>query len=82
MRRRPQRVVACGSFDLLHAGHVQYLGAARELCDRQGALLVVDAGIVLVLGIGRHKGWFPPFIGFGIVLVGLIWFMGWSVRHR
>jgi len=24
----------CGSFDLLHAGHVEYLGKARELCDR------------------------------------------------
>jgi hypothetical protein len=47
-----------------------------------GMLLAVDAGIVLVLGIGRHKGWLPPFIGFGIVLVGLIWFMGWSVAHR
>jgi hypothetical protein len=47
-----------------------------------GILLVVDAGIVLLLGIGRHKGWLPPFIGFGIVLVGLIWMMGWSVRHR
>jgi len=23
----------CGSFDLLHAGHVQYLAAARALCD-------------------------------------------------
>ena len=45
-------------------------------------LLVVDAGIVLVLGIGRHKGWLPPFVGFGIVLVGLIWFMGSSVGHR
>lgn len=47
-----------------------------------GTLLVFDAGIVLVLGIGQHKGWLPPFIGFGIVLVGLIWFMGWSVQHR
>ena len=47
-----------------------------------GTLLVVDAGVVLLLGIGRHKGWLPPFIGFGIVLLGLIWFMGWSVRHR
>ena len=47
-----------------------------------GILLVFDAGIVLVLGIGRHKGWLPPFIGFGIVLVGLIWMMGWSIRHR
>src|SRR4051812_28480236 len=24
----------CGSFDLLHAGHVQYLAKARALCDR------------------------------------------------
>ena len=24
----------CGSFDLLHAGHVQYLAAAKKLCDR------------------------------------------------
>jgi hypothetical protein len=47
-----------------------------------GMLLAVDLGIVLVLGIGRHKGWLPPFIGFGIVLVGLIWFMGWATRHR
>src|SRR5262245_45055596 len=23
----------CGAFDLLHAGHVQYLAAARALCD-------------------------------------------------
>jgi hypothetical protein len=47
-----------------------------------GVLLVADAGIVLVLGIGRHKGWLPPFIGFGMVLLGLIWMMGWSLRHR
>ncbi|HEX3736259.1 MAG TPA: hypothetical protein VHV53_01860 [Solirubrobacterales bacterium] len=47
-----------------------------------GMLLAVDAGIVLVLGIGQHKGWLAPFVGFGIVLVGLVWFMGWSVRHR
>src|SRR5580704_8283445 len=24
----------CGAFDLLHAGHAQYLGEARALCDR------------------------------------------------
>jgi rfaE bifunctional protein nucleotidyltransferase chain/domain len=37
--RREGRTFAftCGSFDLLHAGHVQYLNQARELCD---ALLV------------------------------------------
>jgi hypothetical protein len=47
-----------------------------------GIMLVVDAGVVLALVIGRHKGWLPPFIGFGIVLVGLIWFMRWSIEHR
>ncbi len=47
-----------------------------------GMSLVVDAVLVLVLGIGRHKGWLPPFIGFGIVLLGFIWLMGWSIRHR
>jgi hypothetical protein len=47
-----------------------------------GLLLVVDALVVLVLVIGRHKGWLPPFIGFGMVLLGLIWFMGWSIRRR
>jgi hypothetical protein len=47
-----------------------------------GASLVADAGIVLVLGIGRHKGWLPPFIGFGIVLIGLVWFFSWSLAHR
>ena len=24
----------CGSFDLLHAGHADYLMRAKELCDR------------------------------------------------
>ena len=60
----------------------QQIGFAALRPVLVGILLVVDAGIVLLLGIGRHKGWLPPFIGFGIVLVGLIWMMGWSVRHR
>ncbi len=47
-----------------------------------GMLLVVDAGIVAVLAIGRHKGWLPPLVGFGMVLLGLVWLMGWSIRHR
>ena len=47
-----------------------------------GLSMVVDAGVVLLLVIGRHKGWFPPFVGFGMVLLGLIWFFAWSVRHR
>ena len=61
---------------------VQPLGFAELRPWLVGALLVVDAGVVIALGIGRGRGWFPPFVGFGIVLVGLIWFMGWSVRHR
>ncbi|HXF32872.1 MAG TPA: hypothetical protein VN522_15280 [Solirubrobacterales bacterium] len=61
---------------------VQQLGFAALRPVLVGILLVVDAGIVLLLGIGRHKGWLPPFIGFGMVLLGLIWFMGWSIHHR
>jgi hypothetical protein len=61
---------------------VQQLGFAALRPVLIGILLVADAGIVLVLGIGRHKGWLPPFIGFGMVLLGLIWMMGWSIRHR
>jgi len=63
-------------------GGVKPLGFAALRPVLVGCLLVVDAGIVLVLGIGRHKGWFPPFVGFGIVLLGLVWFMAWSMRHR
>jgi hypothetical protein len=59
-----------------------WVGFAKLRPVMIGTLLVADAGIVVVLGIGRHKGWLPPFIGFGIVLVGLIWMMGWSIRHR
>ena len=60
----------------------QQIGFAALRPVLVGILLAVDAGIVLVLGIGRHRGWLPPFVGFGIVLVGLIWLTGWSVRHR
>jgi D-glycero-D-manno-heptose 1,7-bisphosphate phosphatase len=35
----------CGSFDLLHAGHVQYLGAARKLCDRLVVAVNSDASV-------------------------------------
>ena len=61
---------------------VEQIGFAALRPVLIGILLFFDAGIVLLLGIGRHKGWLPPFIGFGIVLLGLIWMMGWSVRHR
>jgi rfaE bifunctional protein nucleotidyltransferase chain/domain len=35
----------CGSFDLLHAGHVQYLAAARALCDRLIVAVNSDASV-------------------------------------
>jgi len=63
-------------------GGVKPLGFAALRPVMVGCLLVVVVGIVLVLGIGRHKGWLPPFVGFGIVLVGLVWFMAWSVFYH
>ena len=47
-----------------------------------GFLLVADAFAVGSLGILRPDGWVGPFVGFGIVLVGLIWFEAWSIGHR
>src|SRR5213076_2850894 len=35
----------CGSFDLLHAGHVEYLEKARALCDRLMVAVNSDASI-------------------------------------
>jgi hypothetical protein len=32
--------------------------------------------------IARPDGWLPPFIAFGAVLIGLIWFEAWAIRHR
>jgi rfaE bifunctional protein nucleotidyltransferase chain/domain len=46
----------CGSFDLLHAGHVQYLSAARELCDRLMVAVNSDASIF------RYKSPFRPVV--------------------
>ncbi len=45
-------------------------------------LLITDAFAVVTLAIVHKKGWLPPFIAFGIVLVGLIWFQAWAIRHR
>jgi len=45
-------------------------------------LLVVDAFCVAALVIARPHGWLPPFIAFGSILVGLVWFQVWSLRHR
>lgn len=47
-----------------------------------GLLLVVDAFAVGALAISRPAGWFPPFLAFGALLLGLVWFEGWALRHR
>ncbi|MGE5406978.1 MAG: hypothetical protein ACM3NV_00035 [Syntrophothermus sp.] len=45
-------------------------------------LLVVDAFAVVALGVARPQGWWAPFAAFGVLLVGLVWFEAWSIRHR
>jgi hypothetical protein len=47
-----------------------------------GFLLVGDAFVVIALAIARPKGWVPPFIAFGSLLLGLIAFELWALRHR
>jgi hypothetical protein len=47
-----------------------------------GFLLVTDAFAVATLAIVRPAGWLAPFLTFGAVLVGLIWFEIWAIRHR
>jgi hypothetical protein len=47
-----------------------------------GFLLAADAFVVGALVLRRPEEWVPPFIGFGIVLVGLVWFEAWSIGHR
>ena len=47
-----------------------------------GFLLLVDGFAVASLAIARPGGWLPPFLAFGSLLLGLIWFEGWALRHR
>jgi hypothetical protein len=47
-----------------------------------GFLLIADAFCVATLAIVHPDGWLPPFIAFGILLVGLIWFEVWAIGHR
>lgn len=44
----------CGSFDLLHAGHVQYLAEAKDLCDRLIVAVNSDESV------RRYKGPLRP----------------------
>jgi hypothetical protein len=45
-------------------------------------LLVVVGFAVASLAIAHPDGWFPPFIAFGALLLGLIWFEAWALLHR
>jgi len=45
-------------------------------------LLAADAFVVASLAIARPGGWLPPFLVFGSLLLGLIWFELWAIRHR
>jgi hypothetical protein len=47
-----------------------------------GLLLLVDGFAVASLAIARPGGWFPPFVAFGSLLLGLVWFEAWAIRHR
>ena len=48
---------SCGSFDLLHPGHVQYLHLARQRCDR---LLVAVNSDASCGGTRVHYGLLTP----------------------
>jgi hypothetical protein len=45
-------------------------------------LLAADAFAVVSLAVARPEDWWAPFIAFGTVLVGLVWFQVWTIRHR
>jgi hypothetical protein len=47
-----------------------------------GALAVADGFVVAALAVARPPGWLPPFIAFGVVLVGLVATLAWALRHR
>lgn len=47
-----------------------------------GFLLAADAFVVIALVAARPEGWLPPFIAFGSLLIGLVAFEVWAVRHR
>jgi hypothetical protein len=38
--------------------------------------------VVGALVIVRPGGWVPPFVAFGTLLVGLVWFEAWAIHHR
>jgi hypothetical protein len=47
-----------------------------------GFMIVADGFAVASLAIVRPEHWFAPFLGFGVVLVGMIGFEVWAIGHR
>ena len=47
-----------------------------------GFLLAADAFVVAALALAHPAGWLPPFIAFGCLLIGLVAFEAWALRHR
>jgi hypothetical protein len=47
-----------------------------------GFLLAANAFVVAALAIARPPGWVPPLVAFGSLLIGLIAFELWAIRHR
>jgi hypothetical protein len=47
-----------------------------------GFMIVADGFAVASLAIVRPENWFAPFLGFGVVLVGLVGFEVWAIGHR
>jgi hypothetical protein len=45
-------------------------------------LAVADAFVVAALALARPGGWVPPFIAFGVALLGLLGLEAWALRHR
>lgn len=47
-----------------------------------GFLLAADGFVVVSLAIAQPRAWEAPLIAFSSILIGLIIFQVWAVRHR
>jgi hypothetical protein len=45
-------------------------------------VLLADAFAVASLAVAHPDGWLPPFLAFGSILIGLVWFEVWAIGHR
>lgn len=63
-------------------GHSGQTGWAAMRPVLSGFMLAADAFVVGALVVVRPGGWLPPFVAFGSLLIGLVWFELWAIRHR